>query len=682
MCGIAGVFKSKNAKEKVETALKAISYRGRDNTGIFCSGNHCIGHLLHAIVSSVKQPIKNKFVSNCEIYNWKELAEKEGIKAENDAELILELIEKKGINAIEKFDGVFAFALWEKNKVIVARDILGEKPVWFSHNEEFAFASEKKALEAIGYIDIEELNPRKILVYDINENSVSFIEREFFKTSPEIKVNIKELKEKIFSAVQKRIPEKKLGLLFSGGIDSTIIAFILKKMGVDFVCYTAGLEEKGMKPAEDIEWAQKAAKHFGFKLKVIKIPLSKVEKYIKKIVPLIEDSNVVKVGVALPFFLACEEAKKDNVKVIFSGLGSEEIFAGYERHEKSSNINEECVFGLKQMYQRDLYRDDVVTMFHTIELRTPFLDTDLIKYALRIPAEYKIKDGVKKLILREAALEMGVDKEFAFRKKTAAQYGSRFDKALEKLAKKEGKTKSEYLKKFYPSHNLRLGVLFSSGKDSAYSAYIMKRMNYGINCLITIKSKNPDSYMFHTPNIKLTELQAESMNIPLFTAETAGKKEEELIDLENALKEAKKKYNLDGIVTGALFSSYQRNRIETICDKLSLKCFSPLWHKNQEDEMRELIKNGFEFIFSSVAADGLSRKWLGKTVTSDDVEELIRISRKTGFNAAGEGGEFESFVTDCPLFKKRIRITDSETVMENENTGRFIIKKAVLEEKG
>ena len=119
-------------------------------------------------------------------------------------------------------------------------------------------------------------------------------------------------------------------------------------------------------------------------------------------------------------------------------------------------------------------------------------------------------------------------------------------------------------------------------------------------------------------------------------------------------KIAKEKYKLGGIVSGALFSTYQRDRIEKICDRLGLKIFSPLWHKPQEEEMKELLANGFQFVLSAVAADGLDKKWLNRIITLDDVEKLKKLHEKNKIGIAGEGGDFESIVLDCPLFKKKI----------------------------
>ncbi|MFP4112006.1 MAG: diphthine--ammonia ligase [Candidatus Woesearchaeota archaeon] len=710
MCGIIGVFGNKNSAELVKTGLSVLKNRGNDNFGIISGDNdpvyskkvdglktkksdNSIGHCLHSIVGFVKQPIRTKedcFAVNCEIYNWNEIKKKHDLKSNNDSELIFEFLKKnkteKILETIAKLDGVYAFSWWHQNKVYLARDIMGIKPLWYSTNSGLSFASEKKALEEMGFLDIHELNPRKVLVYDIKKNKISFLQREFFSITPELKISKKKIEkdveELLIKAIKKRIPEKKFGILFSGGIDSVFIAFILKKLGYDFTCYTAALDDPSLKEPKDIYYAKKAAKLIGLDLKIKKITLDEMEKTIKKVIPIIEDTNVVKTGVAVPFYVACEEAKKDGCKVIFSGLGSEEIFAGYERHKNSININKECVSGLLKMYERDLYRDDVITMYNSIELRLPLLDLDLVKYALRIPPKYKLNSEQSKLILRDVAKKLGVPKEICKRKKTAAQYGSNFHKGLIKLTKKaKEKYISAYLRQFYKDHNLRLGALFSSGKDSSYALWVMKNQNYAIDCLISLRSKNPDSYMFHTPNIDLVEHQAKSMGIPLISYETEGIKETELEDLEKALILAKKKHKIQGVVTGALFSNYQRERIEKILDKLELKIFAPLWHVPQEQELKEIINSGFEVTMSSIAADGLDKKWLGKIITHDDLKKLIDLNEKIGFNVAGEGGEYESLVLDSPMFEKKIKIIESEIIAEDKYTGRLIVKKAELVDK-
>ncbi len=701
MCGIVGIFNNKEASKQIAKALQIIKNRGKDGVGIASSkevqhekqleklkainSENIIGHCLHSIVHNVPQPIKKEgmITSNNEIYNWKELKEKHQLKSKNDSELLVDLIEKQGLTkALKEVDGVYAFVYWKNDEVYLVRDIIGVKPVWYSTKENFCFCSEKKALESLGYQQIEELNPRTILIYNTKTKEIRKRKREFFSTkeTEDSKETIRKKTEGLLlRAIEKRLPDKKFGILFSGGIDSTIIAYVCRKLKRDFICYTAGLEEEGMSEADDIKYAKKIAKEYGLTIKVKKLNLEQTREHVEKVVPLIEDNNVVKVGVALTFYAACQLAKKDKVKVIYSGLGSEEIFAGYERHKKSQHINKECLAGLRKMYERDLYRDDVITMNNNLELRLPFLDKELVQYALTIPEKYKLSAKQNKIILRDIAKGLGIKEEFSQRPKKAAQYGSKFDRALQKLAKKEGyKKKSNYLYQFYHPPNVKLGVLWSSGKDSAYAAWTMKKQNYEISCLISLKSKNPDSYMFHTPAIEMVKLQAEAMSTPLILKETKGEKEAELQDLKAAIKNAKEEYKVQGIVTGALYSNYQRDRIEKICDELELKIFSPLWHMDQETEMRNLVKEEFSIVLSSIAAFGLDRSWVGRKITQKDIDKLKILYDKYKINIAGEGGEFESLVLDCPLFEKKIEIIDAQIKEESENSARLNIVQAKL----
>jgi len=679
MCGIMGCF-FKGHEAFVKNLGKLMSYRGIDGFNAINYENYSIGHLLHSIVGFVKQPIIMKdslLVTNCEIYNYEELAKKYGLSVSNDADLIIKLINKIGLlKAIDELDGVYSCCYIKKNKVHLFRDKLGEKPLWFSQGK-FCFASEKKALISQGVKCVTELNPRNMLIYDLKTKKSSLKYLGFIKTRKVESFDwAKSVSEALIESVKKMVPKGvKVGVLFSGGIDSTTISFILKKLGVDFTCYTAGLAD-----SDDVLCADNAAKIHGFKIKVEHFDLESVRKDLPKICEIIESNNVVKVGVAIPFFYALKAAQKDGVKVIFSGLGSEEIFAGYKRFEGSSNISEESLYGLKQLYERDLYRDDCLTMYHNIELRLPFLDYKLINLALSIPKELKISDSDKKIILRSAGKILGIDESVIERKKVAAQYGSKSDKLLEVLSK-NFKGKSAFLKTVYNRKNLRLGALYSGGKDSNLAIHIMNNQNYEISCLITMLNKLEYSYMFQKADKKVIELQSKALEIPAIFGRTIGVKEEELKDLKKLIKKARDEYCLDGIITGAIYSTYQRNRIFEIAEELNLKIFSPLWHKSQEEELKELLANGFEFVLVKVAALGLNESWLGRAITAKDADELVKLNKKWGVNVAGEGGEYESVVLDCPLFNKKIKILKSSIVKEDENTAFYNIEKAVIVDK-
>ena len=182
---------------------------------------------------------------------------------------------------------------------------------------------------------------------------------------------------------------------------------------------------------------------------------------------------------------------------------------------------------------------------------------------------------------------------------------------------------------------MKLGVLFSGGKDSTLALFKAMKENE-ISCLISIFPKKDDSYMFHYPNIHLTKLQAKAMDIPIIAKDTEGKKEEELKDLEEAVSNAIKMFEIEGVVTGAVRSNYQYQRIEMICKKLGLKLISPLWQKNEEEILNEILKNRFEVIITGIAAYPLTKDFLGKKLTQSLISELKELNKKYGVSLVGE----------------------------------------------
>lgn len=225
---------------------------------------------------------------------------------------------------------------------------------------------------------------------------------------------------------------------------------------------------------------------------------------------------------------------------------------------------------------------------------------------------------------------------------------------------------------------MKLAALFSGGKDSMYAMYKL-RHRHKIACLVALKSKRADSYMFHYPNIELTKVQAKLMGIPIIMRLTSGVKEKELSDLKKALQEAKRKYKIKGVVAGAIASSYQKIRVENICKELRLKAFSPLWHTDQEKYLEKLYEDKFEVIITGIAAYGLSIDFLGRRIDTELIKKLRKVNEINPINFSGEGGEFESFVLDCPLFSKKIKVVRGECLMENDYTGMYLIREIKVE---
>jgi ABC transporter with metal-binding/Fe-S-binding domain ATP-binding protein len=222
----------------------------------------------------------------------------------------------------------------------------------------------------------------------------------------------------------------------------------------------------------------------------------------------------------------------------------------------------------------------------------------------------------------------------------------------------------------------KVGILFSGGKDSTLALHKVTQKNEVV-CLITLVSLNKESYMFHTPNIEITSLQAEALELPLLRTETRGEQEKELEDLETALALAIKEFKIEGVVTGAVESVYQSTRIQKICDRLNVKCINPIWQKNQKALLQEIVAYRYRVIISGIFAYPLDSTWLGKEIDAKLIDQLVQLHDKFGVSPSGEGGEIETTVLDAPMFKKAIEILRCR-VEARGNSGVLIIEEAKL----
>jgi ABC transporter with metal-binding/Fe-S-binding domain ATP-binding protein len=225
---------------------------------------------------------------------------------------------------------------------------------------------------------------------------------------------------------------------------------------------------------------------------------------------------------------------------------------------------------------------------------------------------------------------------------------------------------------------MKLASLFSGGKDSMYSIYLAQKQGHDISCLLSVFTKSEESHLLHHPNLQWTQLQSESMKIPQLTLSSdSDKTEDELLVLENLLKIAKEKFNIQGLVHGGIKSKFQKEKFESLCLKLDLVAVTPLWDTEPEQYLNDLIDSDFEFIMTTVSSDGLDDTWLGKSISKSDIKILKDLSEKFGFNLNFEGGEAETFVLDCPLFSNPIKIKQAEKKWDGYR-GRFEIVAAEL----
>jgi len=489
MCAIAGIL-STNGKQAIGKdlvcMLKTMKHRGPDGSGICLDGklitgqledtdyqcaNMGLGHNLLSIVGTeVSQPIVKHglvLVANAEIYNYQELKNlyNECYFTDSDCEVILTLVNKYYTNslvyavetAIKELDGDYAFAISDGKELVVVRDDLGVKPVYYGTDplrELFVFASERKALWKLGIKDVSVLKPSEMLV---NEHPVE-TSRTVRPTltsyegsnNPNLDGNYyKELLGKVLKESVKKRTEglDSVGIVFSGGLDSSILAKLSRDMEVETILYTVGTENSA-----DMKYSKQVAKSLNLPLKSKTLTLKDVKHYTDLVLNAIEEYNVMKIGVGMPSYIASELASEDGIRVMLSGQGADELFAGYQRYTQFyKDYGEKTTENLKDdvsnLYHVNLQRDDAVTMANSVELRVPYLDSEVVDLGLKIPMKYKLghdPHDLRKCILRKLAADLNVPREAVLRPKKAAQYGSGIHRLLVKKVLKDGRYKARF----------------------------------------------------------------------------------------------------------------------------------------------------------------------------------------------------------------------------------------------
>ena len=221
---------------------------------------------------------------------------------------------------------------------------------------------------------------------------------------------------------------------------------------------------------------------------------------------------------------------------------------------------------------------------------------------------------------------------------------------------------------------MKLAVLFSGGKDSCLALFKAKDQGHDIKYLLSIIPSSYDSYMYHKPSLKLLKRQAKELAIPLIMQKSSAGKEKELKDLEKLLKKVKDK--VEALVIGGIASNYQGERIKKLAEKQGLKVISPLWTYNPEKLWQELLKNKFKVIITKIACDGIPKEMLGKVIGKEELQKLKTLSQKYKFDLSFEGGDAETAVLFCSLFKKEINLK-TEIKTESKYRHFLIIKKVI-----
>ena len=493
MCGIAGILskKNENVAPLIGPMLSCIASRGPDGAGIVADnfvvqsdspenvkyhrlhGSGVLGHLRLAIVGGTcgQQPFRscnNRLTveHNGEIYNYKQIRRKlskhHKFDTLTDSEVIVHLLEDHFaksndlICAIRKtvaeLDGVYALVIKDEvtGTIALVRDKIGVRQLYYGQNGSFvAFASERKALWKVGLKEPTKgvLPGHAVLIKSnglLQELEVAHAPVQSTKIVYKTMASaVNAYQRALLMSMKKRTQDfKRVGIIFSGGIDSVIVAWLAKKIVPEVICYTAGIEG-----STDITFARKIAKILKLKLRVNELTRNEVEQMIPEIINVIENTNAGQVEVAVPVYAAIKLAHEDGIKVMFTGQGADELFGGYSWYTKVvekegyQKLREHMTEDLLLLYKETLEREDKIAMAHSIEMREPFLDMEIIRVSMRMDLKLNVKsqdDIFGKHVHRRVAQKLGIPKNIAYRIKEAAQHGSGMHQIFDAIARSHG----------------------------------------------------------------------------------------------------------------------------------------------------------------------------------------------------------------------------------------------------
>ena len=536
MCGIVGILSKtgENVVPLAESMLSCIACRGPDGAAItsgeqtvqtdsvsdlrkhpMSDSSTALGHVRLAIVGGTcgQQPFRScdgRFIveHNGEIYNYKKLRNRlessHRLVSQTDSEVIAHIFEdnyaktrdlKDAIKrTVSELDGVYAIVIRdeETGEIALVRDVMGVRQLYYGQNSQLvAFASERKALWKIGLKEpTRRIHPGSVLII-MPDGSFGEQQKVIKNPVSNQKIRYKTLssaveayKRALVSSMRKRTQDfDRIGIIFSGGIDSVIIAWLAKKMVREVICYTGGVEG-----SSDIAFARKIAKRLNLKLRVNELTHNEVEEMIPEVINTIEHTNAGQVEVAIPVYAAVKLAHEDGIKVMFSGQAADELFGGYSWYSTIvrdgggyAGLRHYMNEDIQLLYKETLEREDKITMAHSIEMREPFLDLRLIRLSMKIDLRLNVKgvsDAFGKHVHRKLAQELGIPRDIAYRSKEAAQHGSGIHQVIDLIARKHGFDESTISAKYLDllesrervGSSQRYGYLFENEKKKMWIA--------------------------------------------------------------------------------------------------------------------------------------------------------------------------------------------------------------------
>ncbi len=459
MCGIAGCFGERDINT-VNHMLDALPHRGPNDRGIYTFNNTVLGHTRLSIVDVAKghQPIlsnggRRGMICNGEIYNFRELRErllpKYRFATDSDTEVILHLYEENGPECVTDLDGMFAFAIFDGDDFMLARDPIGIKPLYYGYvGDRLYFTSELGAMTLAGVDEVYEFPAG--YYYTNREGFVQYyqvpeIQDHLLKDVDEVS---KQIRQTFIRAVKKRLLADKeihVGSFCSGGIDSSLVAAIAAEEIPHLHTFVVGMIDDNGNESDDLKASRIAAEHIGSTHHELIFTEEDYYEALPTVINKLESYDPSLVRCAVPCYFTCKLAA-EYVTVVLTGEGADEIFAGYHymKHYPQEKLNWEARRCIGSLHNINLQRADRMGMYFSLELRVPFLDVAMVDLAMKIPPELKIRelensdDKIEKWILRKAFEGTGyLPDDILWRYKVQYTQGAGCESLGEKLAESE-----------------------------------------------------------------------------------------------------------------------------------------------------------------------------------------------------------------------------------------------------
>jgi asparagine synthase (glutamine-hydrolyzing) len=459
MCGIAGCFGIEDTKT-INRMLDALPHRGPDDRGIHTFRDTVFGHTRLSIVdvASGHQPIltnggRTGIICNGEIYNFRNLRQnlitKHEFTTQSDTEVILHLYREKGPECVRELDGMFAFAIFDGDNFMLARDPIGIKPLYYGYvGDKLYFTSELGAMTLAGVDEVHEFPAGNY--YTPKDGFVQYYEIPEIQDHllTDIEETCKLIRETFIQAVKKRLLSDKeihVGSFCSGGLDSSLVAAIAAEEIPNLHTFVVGMKDEFGEESDDLKASRIAAKHIGSNHHELIFTEEEYYDALPTVINKLESYDPSLVRCAVPCYFTCKCAA-DYVTVVLTGEGADEIFAGYHymKHFPMKLLNEEGKRCIGTLHNINLQRADRMGMYFNLELRVPFLDVAMIDLAMKIPPKLKIResekagDKIEKWIFRKAFENTDyLPEDILWRYKVQYTQGAGCENLGEKLAHSE-----------------------------------------------------------------------------------------------------------------------------------------------------------------------------------------------------------------------------------------------------